>query len=141
MASEKLHRNTLNRTISPNTAQGMPFWNPESKFHWKSLESSTWNPESTVNNLESKTIKWGDSTQTFIYLAYFCWTSRAAKLAEDEHYWKAGNGNFKVGQLLSFVGFSIAKYNTYITSSTEGNRNQALFGYCVAHIQEASQVD
>ena len=126
MASEKLHRNTLNRTISPNTAQGMPFWNPESKFHWKSLESSTWNPE---------------STQTFIYLAYFCWTSRAAKLAEDEHYWKAGNGNFKVGQLLSFVGFLIAKYNTYITSSTAGNRNQALFGYSVAHIQEASRVD
>ena len=126
MASEKPHRNTLNRTISPNTAQGMPFWNPESKFHWKSLESSTWNPE---------------STQTFIYLAYFCWTSRAAKLAEDEHYWKAGNGNFKVGQLLSFVGFLIAKYNPYITSSTAGNRNQALFGYSVAHIQEASRVD
>ena len=46
-----------------NTDQGIPFpikdWNPESKFHWQRVESSTWNPE-------SKTVldypKLGDST-------------------------------------------------------------------------------
>ena len=39
--------------IAPrNTAQGIrnptKDWNPESKFHWQKLESSTWNPESTA---------------------------------------------------------------------------------------------
>ena len=38
--------------------------NPESKFHWQRLESSTWNPEFTAWNLESKTVldslTWGD---------------------------------------------------------------------------------
>ena len=31
-------------------------WNPESKFHLQRLESSTWNPESTARNPESKTV-------------------------------------------------------------------------------------
>ena len=35
-----------------NTAQGIRNptndWNPESKFHWQKLESSTWNPESWI---------------------------------------------------------------------------------------------
>ena len=39
-------------------------WNPESKFHWHRLESSTWNLESTAWNPESKTVLdsllWGD---------------------------------------------------------------------------------
>ena len=39
-------------------------WNPESKFHWQRLESSTWNLESTAWNPESKTVLdsllWGD---------------------------------------------------------------------------------
>lgn len=29
-------------------------WNTESKFHWKRLESSTWNRESTAWDSESK---------------------------------------------------------------------------------------
>ena len=40
-------------------------WNPESKFHWQRLKSSTLNPESTALNPESKTVldsvAWGDS--------------------------------------------------------------------------------
>ena len=39
-------------------------WNPESKFHWQRLESSTWNPESGAWNPESKNVldslTWGD---------------------------------------------------------------------------------
>ena len=31
-------------------------WNPESKFHWQTLESSTWNPESAAWISESKTV-------------------------------------------------------------------------------------
>ena len=31
-------------------------WNPESKFHWQRLESSTWNPESAAWIPESKTV-------------------------------------------------------------------------------------
>ena len=31
-------------------------WNPESKFHWKILESSTWNPKSTAWNPGSKAV-------------------------------------------------------------------------------------
>ena len=31
-------------------------WNPESKFHSQRLESSTWDPESTERNPESKTV-------------------------------------------------------------------------------------
>ena len=30
--------------------------NPQSKFHWKRLEPSTWNPESKVWSPESKTL-------------------------------------------------------------------------------------
>ena len=41
-------------------------WNPESTFHWKRLESSTRNPQSTEWDPESKTVlyslTWGDST-------------------------------------------------------------------------------
>ena len=44
----------------PNTAQGIRNptndWNPETKFHRKRLESSTWNQESTAWNAESKTV-------------------------------------------------------------------------------------
>ena len=40
-------------------------WNPESKFHWQRLKSSTLDPESTAWNPESKTVldsvAWGDS--------------------------------------------------------------------------------
>ena len=52
-----------------NTAQGFRNsandWSPESKFHWqKKSWSSTWDPESTAWNLESKTaldsLAWGD---------------------------------------------------------------------------------
>ena len=43
-----------------NTAQGIRNptndWNPESKFLSQILESSGWNPESTVWNPESKTV-------------------------------------------------------------------------------------
>ena len=43
-----------------NTAQGIRNptnnWNPESKFHWQRLESSTWNPESKEWNPESKIV-------------------------------------------------------------------------------------
>ena len=39
-------------------------WNPETKFHWQRLESSTWNPESITWNPESKTVldslTWGE---------------------------------------------------------------------------------
>ena len=39
-------------------------WNPESKFHWQRLESSTWYPESAAWIPESKTVlvslTWGD---------------------------------------------------------------------------------
>ena len=48
-----------------NTAQGI--WKstndkyPESNFHWRRLESSTWNPESTGWNLESKTAEGTES--------------------------------------------------------------------------------
>ena len=44
-----------------NAAQGI--WKstndkyPESNFHWRRLESSTWNPESTGWSLESKTFE------------------------------------------------------------------------------------
>ena len=31
-------------------------WNPESKYHCQRLKSSTWNPESTASNPESKTV-------------------------------------------------------------------------------------
>ena len=31
-------------------------WNPESKSYLQTLESSTWNPESTAWNPESKTV-------------------------------------------------------------------------------------
>ena len=51
-----------------NTAQGIrdstSDWTPESKFHWQSRQSSTWNPESTGWNPEKKTDldfrNWGD---------------------------------------------------------------------------------
>ena len=43
-----------------NTAVGIrnptEDWNPESRFHWQRLYSSTWNPESTAWNPESKTV-------------------------------------------------------------------------------------
>ena len=43
-----------------NTAQGIRNptndWNPESKFHWHGLESSTWNPQSMAWNPESKAV-------------------------------------------------------------------------------------
>ena len=43
-----------------NTAQGIRNptndWNPESKFYWQILKSSTWNRESTAWNPESKTV-------------------------------------------------------------------------------------
>ena len=49
-------RNQLNEA-------GVPL-NPESKFHWQTLECSTWNPESTAWNPQSKTVldsfTWGD---------------------------------------------------------------------------------
>ena len=42
-------------------------WNPESTFHWKRLESSTRNPQSTEWDPESKTVlyslTWGNSTE------------------------------------------------------------------------------
>ena len=55
-----------------STAQGIRNttndWNPESKFHWKRLESSTWNQESTVWNPESRTfldsLTWGEQCLT-----------------------------------------------------------------------------
>ena len=41
-----------------NTGQGIrnptKDWNPEFKFYWQILESSTWNPESTACNPESR---------------------------------------------------------------------------------------
>ena len=43
-----------------NAAQGIrnPIdkWNPESKFPWQRLESSSWNPESTACNPDPKTV-------------------------------------------------------------------------------------
>ena len=43
-----------------NAAQGIrnPIdnWNPESKFPWQRLESSSWNPESTACNRDPKTV-------------------------------------------------------------------------------------
>ena len=49
-----------------NTARNLTNdWNPESKFHWQRLKSSTLDPESTAWNPESKTVldsvAWGDS--------------------------------------------------------------------------------
>ena len=52
-----------------STAQGIrnptDIWNPEFKFYGQILESSTWSPESTRWNPESKTVldslTWGDS--------------------------------------------------------------------------------
>ena len=42
--------------------------NPESKFHWQRLESSTWNPEFTACYPESKTVldslTWGDRARS-----------------------------------------------------------------------------
>ena len=44
-------------------------WNPESKFHWQRLESSTWNPESPAWSLQSKTVldslTWGEVSQQY----------------------------------------------------------------------------
>ena len=52
-------RNTAQRFRIPTNDRNL-----ESKFHWQRLESSTWNPESTAWNLESKTVldslAWGD---------------------------------------------------------------------------------
>ena len=44
-------RNTGQRVRSPTN-----HWNPESRFHWLRLKSSTWNPESIAWNPESKTV-------------------------------------------------------------------------------------
>ena len=63
-----------------NTAQGIrnPIydWNPESKFHSQSPESSTCNPESTAWNPESKTVldslKWDKKLTTWVFLS-LCW--------------------------------------------------------------------
>ena len=33
-------------------------WNPESKFHWQRLESSTWNPESTAQGIQNPRLSW-----------------------------------------------------------------------------------
>ena len=44
-------RNTAQAIRNPTNHR-----NPESKFHSQRLESSTWNPESMVWNLESKTV-------------------------------------------------------------------------------------
>ena len=38
-------RNTLQRIRIP-----INYWNSESKFHWQRLESSTWNPESRIQD-------------------------------------------------------------------------------------------
>ena len=59
-----------------NTAHGIRNptndWNPESKFHWQRLESSTWNLESTTWNPESKTVldslPWGEQVQGVGYV-------------------------------------------------------------------------
>ena len=40
-------------------------WNPESKFHWQRLESSTWNPESTAWVPESKTVLYSFTSGKF----------------------------------------------------------------------------
>ena len=43
--------------------------NPESKFHWQRLESSTWNPESPAWSPQSKTVldslTWGEVSQQY----------------------------------------------------------------------------
>ena len=43
--------NDKNKSLNPNSA-----WNPEFKFYWQRLESSTWNLESKAWNPESKTV-------------------------------------------------------------------------------------
>ena len=53
-------------------------WNPEFKFHWKKLESITWNPESTAWTPESKTdldfLIWGDTKHFKMCITYiFSW--------------------------------------------------------------------
>ena len=63
-----------------NTAQGIrnPIydWNPESKFHSQSPESSTCNPESTAWNPKSKTVldslTWDKKLTTWVFLS-LCW--------------------------------------------------------------------
>ena len=45
-----IHENFAYRIRNPQ------LWSPESKFSWQRLESSTWDPESTAWNAESKTV-------------------------------------------------------------------------------------
>ena len=45
-----IHENFAYRIRNPQ------LWNPESKFSWQRLESSTWDPESMAWNAESKTV-------------------------------------------------------------------------------------
>ena len=49
-------------------------WISESKFHWQSLEPSTWNPESTAWNPESKTVldslTWGEKSMLVDICSY-----------------------------------------------------------------------
>ena len=82
-----------------NTAQGIRNltnnWNLESKFHWQSLAFSTWIPESTAWNPESKTVlgslTWSNkkTTSTFMMPPLVSpWNDIWGTSAEIPYWWR-----------------------------------------------------
>ena len=57
-SESKFYRQKIRNPVpgTRNPYKDMSDLNPESKFHWHRLESSTWNPGSTAWNPESKTV-------------------------------------------------------------------------------------